>query len=125
MSAVTISVKQPSAYDIIVQNGLLENCGKIIKEKVKGNTCIIMTDTNVEPLYLDIVTNSLTAAGFDLILKGEDAASLTPERVAEKLTFFIETAKAARKKINPFWENSASLSDEEFVSRFPHYLSFI
>lgn len=69
--------------------------------------------------------NILTAAGFDLILKGEESASLTAEKVAERLTFFIETAKAARKKINPFWESSASLSDEEFIATFPHYLSFI
>ena len=69
--------------------------------------------------------NMLTAAGFDLILKGEDPATLTPEKVAEKLSFFINTAKAARKKLQPFWETSASLSPEEFISAFPHYLSFI
>ena len=65
----------------------------------------------------------LTAAGFDLILKGEDPASLTPEKVAERLTYFIETAKAAREAAQPFWKTASALSDEAFLAAFPHYCS--
>ena len=67
--------------------------------------------------------NVLTAAGFDLILKGEDPATLTPERVAECLTRYIGTAKAARAKINPSLDNLESLSDEEFIATLPNYFS--
>lgn len=67
--------------------------------------------------------NILTAAGFDLILKGEDADALTPERVAERLLAFINAAKAARDKANPALANGAALSDEAFLSAFPHYCS--
>ena len=67
--------------------------------------------------------NMLTAAGFDLILKGEDPAALTPEKVAERLSFFIETAKAARAAAQPFWKTASALSDGECVSAFPHYCS--
>ena len=67
--------------------------------------------------------NVMTAAGFDLILKGEDPATLTPEKVAEKLSLFIETAKAARSKINPALEALHDLSDDEFINAIPNYLS--
>ena len=67
--------------------------------------------------------NMLTAGGFDLILKGEDPETLTPEKVAEHLLYFIDTATKAREKVNPFWKESSSLSDEEFLQAFPHYSS--
>lgn len=67
--------------------------------------------------------NILTAAGFDLILKGEDPATLTPEKVAEKLGFYLATAKAAREKVLPWTKGSATLSDEDFLAAFPHYCS--
>ena len=67
--------------------------------------------------------NVLTAAGFDLILKGEEPSTLTPERVAECLTRYIDTAKAARSKVNPALANIESLSDEEFVLALPNYFS--
>ena len=67
--------------------------------------------------------NVLTAAGFDLILKGEDHTTLTPERVAERLTCYINTAKAARAKINPALDGIEELSDEEFIAVLPNYFS--
>ena len=67
--------------------------------------------------------NMLTAAGFDLILKGEDPAALTPEKVAERLNFFIETARTARAEAQPFWKTASALSDEDFVAAFPHCCS--
>ncbi len=69
--------------------------------------------------------NVLAAAGFDLILKGEDPLTLTPEKVAEKLTVFVNTAKAARAKVNPIFAGIEKLSDEEFVSSIPNYCSVI
>ena len=67
--------------------------------------------------------NVLTAAGFDLILKGENPSSLTAERVAEKITLYINAAKAARSKVNPSLANLESLSDEEFIKALPNYFS--
>lgn len=69
--------------------------------------------------------NMLTAAGFDLILKGEDPETLTAERAAERLSHFLSAAKEARAKVDPFWAKAESLSDEDFIEAFPHYLSFI
>ncbi len=67
--------------------------------------------------------NILTAAGFDLILKGEDPATLTPEKVAQKLGIYLAAAKSAREKAQPWTKNSKTLSDEEFLAVFPHYCS--
>lgn len=64
MPAVTVSVKKPTPYDIIIENGLLTHCGELVRKSVRGNTCLVVTDTNVEPLYLDKVTSSLEAEGF-------------------------------------------------------------
>ncbi|MBR2616143.1 MAG: hypothetical protein IKC69_05640, partial [Clostridia bacterium] len=67
--------------------------------------------------------NCLTAAGFDLILKGEDPATLTPERVAERLRFFLDTAKAARERVAPLWGEIFDKCDEDFVKSLPHFFS--
>lgn len=67
--------------------------------------------------------NILTAAGFDLILKGEDPATLTPEKVAGKLKIYLDAAHAAREKALPWTKNTAALSDGEFLAVFPHYCS--
>lgn len=66
MSALTVTVEKPESYDIIIENGMLKNCGELIKPVVRGDNCIVITDTNVEPLYSDIVINSLKAAGFNV-----------------------------------------------------------
>ncbi len=67
--------------------------------------------------------NILTAAGFDLILKGEDPTALTPEKVAQKLSTYLSAAKEAREKVQPWTKGSDTLSDEAFLEAFPHYCS--
>lgn len=66
----------------------------------------------------------LTAAGFDLILKGIDPATLTKEMVAEKLLHFINTAKAARQAAFPELCGIEKLSDDEFFGVLPNYSRF-
>lgn len=58
-----ISVKTPRQYDITIENGILNNCGDIISKTVKGKNCVIVTDSNVAPLYLATVKKSLEANG--------------------------------------------------------------
>ncbi len=67
--------------------------------------------------------NVLTAAGFDLILRGEDAKTLTKERVCEKLLGFINAAKKARAEVFPALKNVAKMTDNEFISALPNYFS--
>lgn len=65
--------------------------------------------------------NILCAAGMDLVLKGEDAKRLTPERVAERISLYIHTAKVAREQTNPEFKNLEKMSDQELLTRFPNY----
>ena len=69
--------------------------------------------------------NVLCAAGFDVVLKGENPDTLTAERVAELLRSFVETAKAARAEINPQLKQLEALSDEDFLAALPNYCSII
>ena len=66
MPAIAVSVKKPTAYDITIERGSLNHCGNIIKDVVRGKKCVVVTDSNVEPLYLETVTSSLTEAGFSV-----------------------------------------------------------
>ena len=45
--------------------------------------------------------NMICAAGFDVVLRGEDPATLTAQKVAEKLKIFVESAKAAAPRSIP------------------------
>ncbi len=67
--------------------------------------------------------NVLTAAGFDLILKGEDAKTLTKERVCEKLLTFINAAKKARAEVYPQLKDVDKMTDDEFIASLPNYFS--
>lgn len=67
--------------------------------------------------------NVLTAAGFDLILKGEDPKTLTKERVCEKLLAFINAAKQARAEVCPQLKNVEDMTDGEFIAALPNYFS--
>ena len=65
--------------------------------------------------------NILTAAGFDVVLKGVAPEDVTPELVAQKLKLFVDAAKAARAKACPKLQNTQDFSDEEFRNCLPNY----
>ncbi len=80
MPGFKISVQTPEKYDIYIKNGLLNNCGELIKSVVRGQNCLVVTDSNVEPLYLDTVVETLESAGFTVhshtFLAGEESKNL-------------------------------------------------
>jgi len=59
-----VSVELPGReYEIVVERGCLERCGKMISALgMKGKVALI-SDTNVEPLHGGVVRESLKAAG--------------------------------------------------------------
>lgn len=63
----TIKVNASVSYDVIIGEGLLSQAGDYCKAAL-GKACrlCVVTDDTVAPLYLDTVTSSLEAAGFDL-----------------------------------------------------------
>ena len=65
--------------------------------------------------------NVLCAAGFDVILRGEDPKTLTAERVAELITSFVDTAKKARVLVNPGMADLEKMSDRDFIKALPNY----
>ncbi|WP_207695001.1 3-dehydroquinate synthase [Enterococcus sp. DIV0212c] len=53
------------SYDLTIEKGLLANIGQWAKELWLPQKIVIITDTNVQPLYGDQVKESLKEAGFD------------------------------------------------------------
>jgi 3-dehydroquinate synthase len=54
----------PERYGVLIGSGLLVSFGDLIKKKLRGLHCAIVSDTNVAPLFGDRVKRGLTSAGF-------------------------------------------------------------
>jgi len=64
MKSLTVPLKGRE-YDILIENGLLRSVGDKARQVLKkSERCLIVTDENVAPLYLEKVENSMRAAGF-------------------------------------------------------------
>ena len=65
----TLTVDLPGrAYDIVIERGLLDQAGERCKAALpKARTLFVVTDSNVAPLYLERVVNSLQNAGFQTV----------------------------------------------------------
>lgn len=76
----TVTVQLPGvAYDIQIERGLLQKAGEEIKKVYKGTRVYIVTDTNVAPLYLQTVKQSIAEQGYEtfshVIQAGEESKS--------------------------------------------------
>ena len=62
----TLTVALPGReYDILIERGLLAQAGERIRAVLpRASKLAVVTDTNVAPLYLEQVVNSLQGAGF-------------------------------------------------------------
>lgn len=65
MINVRINVRE--GYDVAIGSGILRDCGALIASAVGPCRAAVITDDNVEKLYLRAVTESLRAAGFDTV----------------------------------------------------------
>ena len=54
----------PRSYDILIQPGILDRAGELTRPYSAGKALVI-TDTNVGPLYAGRITESLSAAGME------------------------------------------------------------
>lgn len=63
----TVEVSTGNKYNIVIGNGLLRDCGKMIREVTPAKTAAIVTDSVVNGLYADAVSSSLEAAGFKTV----------------------------------------------------------
>ena len=62
MKKLTVNVG--NGYDILIEKGIIKSCGKYIKNVTKAKKIVIISDTNVAPLYLDTVKGSIEKEGF-------------------------------------------------------------
>ncbi len=62
-----VKVEASSSYEVLIERGILKASGKLIKNITKGETAVIVSETNVFPLYGDILKASLENEGYNVI----------------------------------------------------------
>lgn len=53
------------AYDVHVVPGILDDCGALVRQSAGGQKAMVVSDTNVAPLYARRVMDSLEKAGYE------------------------------------------------------------
>lgn len=68
MSYITIPVNTGKPYEILLGSSILKDAGSLIRQvHTKSQKVLIVTDSNVGPLYSETVKNSLKTAGYQHI----------------------------------------------------------
>ena len=78
-----VEVKASQTYNVYIEKRLISVCGEIIKDLCKGRNALIISDSNVAPLYAKEVEKSLKDNGFETSLFAVEAGeeSKTPENL--------------------------------------------
>ena len=63
----SITVNASRTYDIHIGSGLLSRVGELAAPLLKGREAVIVSDSNVFPLYGQTVISSLEEAGFHIV----------------------------------------------------------
>lgn len=61
----TIKVQTGRPYDILIERGIINRCGDLIKSVSNAQKVCVVTDSNVEKLYSEKVISSIKASGFE------------------------------------------------------------
>lgn len=64
MKKITVETSQP--YNVLIEQGILGQCGQIIADTVKTRYAALITDDIVDRLYADTVIKSLEESGFKI-----------------------------------------------------------
>lgn len=88
----TLRVNAGGGYDILIERGLLKNCGEKIKAASGSRRAAVISDSHVAPLYLETVQSSLRAAGMETVSYVFEAgeASKTTENLVKIVEFLAE-----------------------------------
>ena len=62
-----VRIEASAGYDVLIDNGLLGESGRLIRDISKGNTAVIVSDSNVFPLYGNVLEKVLKKEGFSVI----------------------------------------------------------
>ncbi|MBE6733955.1 MAG: 3-dehydroquinate synthase [Ruminococcaceae bacterium] len=91
MRRVEIDLRE--GYTVYIEQGLLDNCGEYIEKICTGKRAVIVSDSNVAPLYAQRVADSLKTSGFETglftIPAGEE--SKNPENLVKCADFCAES----------------------------------
>ncbi|MBQ1452402.1 MAG: iron-containing alcohol dehydrogenase, partial [Ruminococcus sp.] len=60
----TVHVDTGRPYDIFIERGIIDRCGEYAERLSKAEKVVVVSDTNVAPLYQWCVLNSLSQHGF-------------------------------------------------------------
>ena len=61
----TVEVKTGRPYNILIEHGIIDHAGDYIRPLTKAIRAVIISDTNVSPIYSQRVKNSLEKSGFE------------------------------------------------------------
>ncbi|MBR2724280.1 MAG: 3-dehydroquinate synthase [Ruminococcus sp.] len=88
----TVNVNASENYNVYIEQGIIDNCGEIVGGLVKGRRCVIISDSNVAPLYAQRVADSLKAAGFRAALFEIEAgeSSKNPDNLVKAAELCVE-----------------------------------
>ena len=93
MNTQILTTPQGESYPIVTGSGFLPEIGKMAAEQIKPCRVMIVTDSNVAPLYLDTVRKSFADAGFSVfthtVPAGEESKSVAV--LGELLEAFAES----------------------------------
>ena len=64
---ISIDVKTSKAYQVHIGSGLLSQLGQRLRDVCQAQKAVIVSDTNVFPLYGEIASKSLENAGFQVL----------------------------------------------------------
>ncbi|MGN0452443.1 MAG: 3-dehydroquinate synthase [Ruminococcus sp.] len=89
-----IDVTASSNYKVYIEKGIIDRAGDYAKEICTGTKALIISDSNVAPLYADRVKKSLEEKGFEVYTYVIDAgeASKNPENLVGAANFCIESS---------------------------------
>jgi len=62
----TLHVATGRPYDILIKRGIINNCGEHIRCVSKAKKAMVISDTNVFPIYGERVISSLKSSAFDI-----------------------------------------------------------
>lgn len=87
-----VNIDTSTKYNVYIEGGLVDICGELVKDLVKGKRCVVISDSNVAPLYADRVLKSLSQSGFtaDLFVIEAGESSKNPENLVKAADFCIE-----------------------------------
>ena len=94
MKSLRVNTGRP--YDILIEKGIIPNCGEEIAKVSKAERIAVISDTNVFPIYGDTVVKSCEKAGFKVFSftfeAGEKSKKLST--VAQMYDFLAESSSA-------------------------------